>query len=190
MKVDLNKYIKVYSSFFEKELCNNTIKDLKNCEKEWYEHTFYNPLTNTNKNRSGEQEFSVSELYTENNKIIMDKIWNGIRNYVDYLDIPFFTSWSGYSAARYNIYRENKKMAEHIDHIQSIFDGERKGIPTLSLVGILNDDYEGGEFIMFGKEQIKLKQGDLLIFPSNFLFKHKVNEVKKGTRYSFVSWVW
>ena len=36
----------------------------------------------------------------------------------------------------------------------------------------------------------KLNQGDVLIFPSNFLYPHKVNSIKKGTRYSFVSWVW
>ena len=81
-------------------------------------------------------------------------------------------------------------MELHCDHIQSMFDGERKGIPTLSIVGILNDDYEGGEFIMWEDKEIKLKTGDLLIFPSTFLYPHKVNLVTKGTRYSFVSWTW
>jgi hypothetical protein len=32
--------------------------------------------------------------------------------------------------------------------------------------------------------------GDVIIFPSTFLYPHKVNEVKKGIRYSFVSWAW
>jgi predicted 2-oxoglutarate/Fe(II)-dependent dioxygenase YbiX len=81
-------------------------------------------------------------------------------------------------------------MAEHCDHIQSMFDGERKGIPILSVLCILNDNYSGGEFIMFKDKEIKLKQGDLLIFPSNFLFPHKVEPVTRGTRYSFISWVW
>ena len=78
----------------------------------------------------------------------------------------------------------------HCDHIQSMFDGKRKGVPVLSVLGLLNDDYEGGEFIIFEKKEIKLKKGDLLIFPSIFLYPHKVNVVKKGTRYSFISWVW
>jgi predicted 2-oxoglutarate/Fe(II)-dependent dioxygenase YbiX len=51
-------------------------------------------------------------------------------------------------------------------------------------------DYEGGEFIMFQDHEIKLKKGDLLIFPSVFLYPHKVEPVKKGIRYSFISWVW
>ena len=30
----------------------------------------------------------------------------------------------------------------HADHIHSMFDGEKKGIPILSVLGVLNDDYE------------------------------------------------
>ena len=82
-------------------------------------------------------------------------------------------------------------MENHCDHIHSMFDGERKGIPILSIVGVLNDDYEGGELIMFdGDKTISTKKGDLLIFPSNFLYPHRITPVTKGPRYSYVSWVW
>ena len=81
-------------------------------------------------------------------------------------------------------------MHEHCDHIHSLFDGNRKGIPTLSILGLLNDNFEGGEFVMFGDTTIEFKKGDLLLFPSNFLFPHRVDPVKKGTRYSFISWSW
>ena len=33
-----------------------------------------------------------------------------------------------------------------------------------------------------------LKKGDILLFPSTFLYPHRVEQVKKGTRYSFVTW--
>ena len=81
-------------------------------------------------------------------------------------------------------------MTRHCDLIRDIFDGKKKGVPILSIVGLLNDDFEGGEFVMFDNDVIKLKQGDVLIFPSTFLFPHKVNAIKKGIRDSFVSWVW
>ena len=81
-------------------------------------------------------------------------------------------------------------MALHCDHIKSLFEGERKGIPTLSLLGTLNDDYDGGEFVMWDKKVIPMKTGDLLILPSNFLYPHKVEPVTKGIRYSYISWVW
>ena len=45
---------------------------------------------------------------------------------------------------------ENKKMALHIDHIKSLFEGEKRGIPILTCLGLLNNDYLGGEFIMWG----------------------------------------
>ena len=53
---------------------------------------------------------------------------------------------------RFNKYAENKKMALHADHIHSMFDGERKGIPILSVLGVLNDDYEGGEFVLIDEK--------------------------------------
>jgi predicted 2-oxoglutarate/Fe(II)-dependent dioxygenase YbiX len=71
-----------------------------------------------------------------------------------------------------------------------MFDGERKGIPTLSILGALNDDYEGGELVFWESEKIELKAGSIMIFPSNFMYPHRVDTVTKGTRYSYVSWVW
>jgi len=84
-------------------------------------------------------------------------------------------------------------MSLHCDHIHSMFDGTRKGIPTLTILGALNTkdiDYTGGEFIMFEDKEYNMKAGQVMIFPSCFLYPHKVNLVTSGTRYSFVSWVW
>ena len=78
-------------------------------------------------------------------------------------------------------------MRKHYDHIHSIFDGKMKGVPIISIVANLNEDYEGAEFYCRGKE-IPLKTGDILLFPSTFMYPHEVKEATKGTRYSFVSW--
>ena len=43
---------------------------------------------------------------------------------------------------------------------------------------------------MFEDKKIDTKKGDLLIFPSNFLYPHRIAPVTKGARYSYVSWVW
>ena len=83
-------------------------------------------------------------------------------------------------------------MDYHVDHIHSIFDndyGVTKGVPILSIVGVLNNDFEGGAFTMFDDYEINLDMGDVVLFPSSFVFPHKVNTIEKGTRYSFVSWV-
>jgi len=43
---------------------------------------------------------------------------------------------------------------------------------------------------MWERDEIKLPTGSVLVFPSNFLYPHKVCPVKKGVRYSYVSWVY
>ena len=78
----------------------------------------------------------------------------------------------------------------HCDHIRDMFDGERKGIPIVTILGILNDNYKGGNFILFDNYDVNLREGDVLIFPSVFMYPHKVKPVTEGIRYSFVSWVW
>ena len=46
---------------------------------------------------------------------------------------------------------------------------------------LLNNDYEGGEF-MFGSEKLKAEVGEIFTFGRNIL--HNINTVKKGIRYS------
>ena len=81
------------------------------------------------------------------------------------------------------------KLKQKIIHIHDIFDGVDKGVPILSIVGALNDNYEGGEFCL-GPHTFKMEQGDILLFPSSFVYPHHVNEIKKGTRCTFVSWAY
>jgi hypothetical protein len=192
MKKNLSDYVKHYRSFLKDDICDKTIIELDNLNNNlWNEHTFFNSANNTSVKLSGDQELSTlfsKEITTK--EIIMKELWTGIHNYIKDINFSWFDGWKAYSEIRFNKYSENTKMAEHCDHIHSLFDGTEKGIPILSVLGILNDNYKGGEFIMFEKEEIKLKKGDLLIFPSIFLYPHKVEPVKKGVRYSFISWVW
>jgi hypothetical protein len=190
-KLKLDNYVKKYESFLEKEFCNSVVDEIKQNKKNFEKHNFFDLKTLQLNKKSGDEEPSINYLYNnEKTDIIMKKLWHGIKQYLEDINIPQMKSWNAYSYVRYNIYDKNEKMADHIDHIQSLFDGSKRGIPFLSILGILNDNYKGGEFIMFGNKEIKLKQGDLLIFPSIFLYPHRVNPVKKGIRYSFVSWVW
>jgi hypothetical protein len=59
---------------------------------------------------------------------------------------------------------------------------------TLSTSVVLNNDFEGGEFVftLIG-EELSLNAGDALIYPSNFVGSHEVREVKSGERWSFLS---
>ena len=100
---------------------------------------------------------------------------------------------TGGSVPRYNRYETGQRMHRHVDHIYSCFDGEQKGIPVISLIGFLNDDYEGGELVFTldaEKYVMKPKRGDIVVFPSAFPWEHEVLPVVSGERYSFVSWCW
>ena len=188
MKRNLDYYVLRLSKFIPEEVCDKTLEELKNFNFE--EHKFYHRRTDSYDNKSGEQELECTWQNVSNNNFIMEKLWYAIDTYIKEFDFKWFNGWEGYSEPRFNKYSENKKMHEHCDHIHSLFDGSRKGIPTLSILGLLNDNFEGGEFVMFEDTTIEFKKGDLLLFPSNFLFPHRVDPVKKGTRYSFISWSW
>ncbi len=88
---------------------------------------------------------------------------------------------SGYEILKYDagdFYKE---------HIDEFTDVQR----ILSISIALNDDYEGGNFSFFNKtDKFKLNKGDIIIFPSNFMFPHEIEEVKSGTRYSIVTWIY
>jgi len=65
---------------------------------------------------------------------------------------------------------------------------------TLSAIINLNDNYVGGELYFTNQTQkitliYELKQGDIVIFPSNFLYPHGIMPVVKGTRHSIICWL-
>ena len=188
LNTDLQHYMKLFKGCIDKNLCDNLVREMEAIE--FQEHKFYDHYKREVSARSGSKELSVSWDDCPSRSILSKKLWYVIHDYLKYINLPWFVSWSGYTPPRFNKYNQNKQMALHCDHIQSMFDGEKKGIPILSVLGVLNNNYEGGEFIMFDDTEIKFDKGDVLVFPSLFLYPHKVEPVKSGTRYSYISWVW
>lgn len=186
MNKDLTSYVKVYP-VFDAAYCADVIKSLE--QADWHEHSFN--IANTNESVSYENELSVSHSNIAHKQEITTRLWNVIQQYIQELQFEeWYTGWSGYTAIRFNKYDVNTQMRIHCDHIHTIFDGERKGVPVLTVLGALNDGYEGGEFIMWQDTEIKIPPGHVAVFPSNFLYPHKVEPVKSGVRHSYVSWVW
>lgn len=187
MNKDLLSYVKVYKSAVPTDICDKTIIGLQS--KSWSEHNFYNPVKQEYYTNDLEPKFTYEGIDTTKN--IMDIVWKQIENYVVRdLQFSWWNSWQGFNLIKFNKYSDSATMAEHCDHIHDMFDGERKGIPILSVVGLLNDEFEGGNFVILKDEVIPLTKGDIVIFPSLFLYPHRVESVTNGTRYSFASWVW
>jgi PKHD-type hydroxylase len=88
--------------------------------------------------------------------------------------------------AEFLMYDINGKYEAHVDTFPQMSDETRK----LTVIAILNDDFEGGKFyIKNSDEKIYPKQnkGDVIIFPSFMV--HGVEPVTKGIRYSVVTWL-
>ena len=191
MDKNLTSYCKVYHDWLDASVCEQTIKELKVSEESsWSQHEFYNVKEDASAPISGNQELDISFMPVSTRGTLMQRVWDGFLKYNIDLDMGWQKGWQGFTPIRFNRYHETRIMAEHCDHIHSIFEGEKKGIPILSFVGVLNDDYEGGEFVMWEDQIIELKRGSVMIFPSVFLYPHRVDPVTSGTRYSFVSWAW
>jgi hypothetical protein len=99
-----------------------------------------------------------------------------------------------FSAIRFNRYEVDQGMQQHVDHIFGLFpDGNPRGIPVISVVGLVDKAEEGGNFIMTypdgTSEEFLKESGSLILFPSCYIYKHEVKKVTKGIRDSFVSWV-
>ncbi len=185
---NLETYIGHFHKVMPDNICDKALDELQTADFE--QHRFYNDKTKELVNISGNDELDISHTDILSKKIITNRLHAIIGSYIHNLKLPWFKGWNAYSPVRFNKYSKNKKMALHIDHIHSLFDGKLKGVPVLSILGTLNEDYEGGEFILLEDYKINFKKGDVVIFPSNFLYPHKVEPVTKGTRYSYISWAW
>jgi len=181
MKNELMDYVMV-DNIFTPEECQSYISKLD--RNHWGPHRWYQ---NANDEFHNVKDFSVTyDIEVQN--LMRDPVMNFAAKY-------FNTHRQGgdpecqFSGVRYNKYSTGESIRSHVDHIHSLFDGKKRGIPVISFVGVFNDDYEGGDFILCG-EKVDLKQGDCVIFPSVFLYPHEVTPVTKGSRYSWVLWSW
>jgi len=174
----LSNYIYCKNYLSNKE-CDEVLNELNN--KDWQKHLWYSAT----KNLSHNENKDCDVLYYHN-ELIINKVKKSLLDYCQYIKTKH-KIYSHFTQPRFNKYKKNKTMRDHIDHIQSIFDGKNKGIPVLTILGLLNNSFEGGELLINNKK-INFSCGDIVIFPSVFLYPHKVNEIKKGERYSYVSW--
>jgi predicted 2-oxoglutarate/Fe(II)-dependent dioxygenase YbiX len=83
-------------------------------------------------------------------------------------------------------YEKKQHYLFHTDHF-------RLQPRTISGIFFINDNYEGGQLCFSTPDKtstqiIEPKANKLILFPSNFLYPHKVVPVTTGTRYTVVTW--
>jgi hypothetical protein len=101
-----------------------------------------------------------------------------VQDYSRMYNINNLQYWEAFNFIKYG---PGQHFMEHHDHGFSYNC-------TVSLVGYINDDYDGGE-LYFRLQDLKVKPeaGDLFIFPSNFMYAHQAMPVTSGIKYSIVT---
>tara|TARA_B100001094_G_C17855845_1_gene634954 strand:+ start:51 stop:650 length:600 start_codon:yes stop_codon:yes gene_type:complete len=190
----LDECIFIAEKIIPADLCDAIVKDIET--REWKPHKWYNPTTD--KSTSEEtKELDIQVSSPELHKTLVPFITNAGRMYNQNYAYkhPSCADRTGqimfqFSILRFNRYKPGQIMRQHHDHIHSIFDGNVKGLPAVSFILNFNNDYEGSDLFFWEDTVVKLGKGDIVMFPSNWLFPHGVTEATKGKRYSAVCWGW
>jgi len=92
-------------------------------------------------------------------------------------------------------YLPGQSYKRHVDNLllASRFMELEQGIPTrdVSIVGYLNDDFEGGE-TLFDRQNVKVKpkSGSAVVFPAYYTHPHQALPVTRGRKYVFTTWLY
>ena len=169
------------------DFCDKIVEDIKK-NYVWEGHTWYDPNKGIYKHKDKELDVTwLKNNHKEEYYNILKKPLQEYHHKHALIENNRFNIITKVSSPRVNKYQPGTLMRLHFDNIHSLFDGNEKGVPCLSMVSVLNNEFQGGELVIRDKAY-DLRKGDLIIFPSAFLYPHKVNEIKQGIRYGIVCW--
>jgi hypothetical protein len=133
-------------------------------------------------------KYKKDDLYNDNTEEYkkLASIWDecytrqkkAVDHYAGKFNVHNLRYWEAFNFIKY----------EKGDHFQYHHDHGFSYNCTVSLVAYLNDDYEGGG-LHFSQQDILYtpKAGDVVIFPSNYMYPHRAMPVLNGTKYSLVT---
>ena len=171
--------INVYKNTITNQFCNTLINLFKQHRNSpILQQEDYGPQTNVKCN------YVMTNQFASIDKKLLDVTYGILDQAV--IDNPYLhcTGDSGYQL------REVHGATKiHIDNVIDPKNPHRAR--TISLIIALNSDYDGGLFnFPFQNFQIKLEQGDAIVFPAAHTHPHEVSSPKNGTlRYTINTWL-
>jgi predicted 2-oxoglutarate/Fe(II)-dependent dioxygenase YbiX len=182
--LQLKNFIHIERGLIPKDTCRFVIDSIKN--ESWSSHLW----SNDGKDHFSypTKELDVLEATPDLEDILNPLISLSVKYYNDFIGSEKVSQVTCFSPVRFNRYQKGQTMRIHCDHIKTLFEGEVKGIPVLSIIINFNDDYKGGDLIFWDDYKVDLGEGDVVVFPSLFLFPHRIEEVTENIRYSGVAW--
>ena len=192
------KYPNLKDHIFEYDLlshqeCDEIVSHLDS--REWGEFSWYQDFeqVDIDKNSNMKSTVTAPEAVDIIQPHVNDELFGAFHEKYNYYDIEDDQTggsfWEACSGIKFNKYDVGDYLSPHYDHIRDFFQGQFRGIPVTSVVGVLNDDFEGGEFRFWKEHTVNIKKGSVLVFPALYLFPHEVTPVTKGTRYSWIQWI-
>ena len=182
--LQLKNFIHIERGLIPKDTCRFVIDSIKN--KSWSSHLW--STDGTDNFSYPTKELDVLEPTPDLEDILNPLISLSVKYYNDFIGSEKVSQVTCFSPVRFNRYQKGQTMRIHCDHIKTLFEGEVKGIPVLSIIINFNDDYKGGDLIFWDDYKVDLGEGDVVVFPSLFLFPHRIEEVTENIRYSGVAW--
>ena len=179
----ISDYIFFYPDVMDKKTCEWIINRYDTTAK-WKESTFSTAYNNT-----GTSKVSMEEYWIRSQAPYYKDIKKSFEYCVnDYISVHDKIKIQEYTDFRINRYGEGGFMKQHIDSIHHSH-GQKQGYPHITSLLFLNDDFDGGEFVLCGDKYIEKIQGSAVVFPSSFMFPHEVKEVTEGKRFSIMTWI-
>jgi predicted 2-oxoglutarate/Fe(II)-dependent dioxygenase YbiX len=182
--LQLKNFIHIERGLIPKDTCRFVIDSIKN--KSWSSHLW--STDGTDNFSYPTKELDVLEPTPDLEDILNPLISLSVKYYNDFIGSEKVSQVTCFSPVRFNRYQKGQTMRIHCDHIKTLFEGEVRGIPVLSIIINFNDDYKGGDLIFWDDYKVDLGEGDVVVFPSLFLFPHRIEEVTENIRYSGVAW--
>lgn len=171
----LGDYIKVYRGMVPPQVCEYIVGVIsQDYSTRWEQAKTVDPTTDV---RVCE---TLSLAHTDHiDSTINEYVTKAIHEFCSTFKDFIVNEDKGYTCLRYF---PNGKYDYHTDQHR---DHNRE----VTLIINLNDTYEGGDLMHCeDKFKTKLGVGDICIFPSNFMFPHRIDKISSGIRYSIVTW--
>ena len=190
----LDECIFIAEKIIPADFCDAVIKDIET--RPWEPHSWFHVETGAERSEKT-QELDIQYATPELQKVLGNFVIESGRKYNQTYAFPYADQpgrpaqfVNQFCPIRFNRYAPGQIMRQHHDHIHSLFDGKMKGVPVLTFIFNFNDNCEGADLFFWEDTIVKLGKGDIIMFPSNWLFPHGVTEATKGKRYSGSVWGW